>query len=73
MEYTELADYPLPAGRLTEWVPRVDDDQWALDSRGLSLDRHGIRDPSSLRRRGRTPHHRRVHGSARGVPNQGSS
>ena len=37
MEYTELADYPLPAGRLTEWVPRVDDDQWALDSRGLSF------------------------------------
>ncbi|MDI9897259.1 condensation domain-containing protein [Rhodococcus sp. IEGM 1381] len=37
MEYTELADYPLPAGRLTEWVPRVDDDGWASDSRGLSF------------------------------------
>ncbi|MCZ4518842.1 condensation domain-containing protein [Rhodococcus ruber] len=37
MEYTELADYPLPAGRLTEWVPRVDDDRWASDSRGLSF------------------------------------
>ncbi|CCQ17133.1 Aureobasidin A1 biosynthesis complex [Rhodococcus sp. AW25M09] len=37
MEYTELADYPLPAGRLTEWVPRVDDDRWALDHRGLSF------------------------------------
>ncbi|MFI8569199.1 condensation domain-containing protein [Rhodococcus sp. NPDC078407] len=37
MEYTELADYPLPAGRLTEWVPRVDDDRWSPDSRGLSF------------------------------------
>lgn len=37
MEYTELADYPLPAGRLTEWVPRVDDDRWAPDPRGLSF------------------------------------
>lgn len=37
MEYTELADYPLPAGKLTEWVPAVDPSAWAEDPRGLSF------------------------------------
>ncbi len=38
MEYTELADYPLPAGRLTEWVPAVaDDSAWQQDDRGVSF------------------------------------
>lgn len=37
MEYTELADYPLPAGRLTEWVPAVDNSAWAQDPRGVSF------------------------------------
>ncbi|SNT34571.1 condensation domain-containing protein [Rhodococcoides kyotonense] len=38
MEYTELADYPLPAGRLTEWVPRVaDESAWRQDDRGMSF------------------------------------
>ncbi|WP_072807491.1 condensation domain-containing protein [Rhodococcoides yunnanense] len=38
MEYTELADYPLPAGRLTEWVPRVAEEaDWIGDDRGVSF------------------------------------
>ncbi|MGB3372734.1 MAG: condensation domain-containing protein [Rhodococcus sp. (in: high G+C Gram-positive bacteria)] len=37
MEYTELADYPLPAGKLTEWVPAVTDSAWAEDPRGVSF------------------------------------
>lgn len=37
MEYTELADYPLPAGRLTEWVPAADSDAWTEDPRGVSF------------------------------------
>lgn len=38
MEYTELADYPLPAGTLTEWVPAVrDPSAWATDPRGVSF------------------------------------
>jgi hypothetical protein len=38
MEYTELADYPLPAGRLTEWVPAVTDESaWFEDPRGVSF------------------------------------
>ncbi|MDJ0395143.1 condensation domain-containing protein [Rhodococcus sp. G-MC3] len=38
MEYTELADYPLPAGKLTEWVPAIaDDSAWQLDDRGVSF------------------------------------
>lgn len=36
MEYTELADYALPTGRLTEWVPRVQPDHWRPDARALS-------------------------------------
>lgn len=37
MEYTELADYPLPAGKLTEWVPKVDSSAWTEDPRGVSF------------------------------------
>ncbi|GAA1455697.1 condensation domain-containing protein [Williamsia maris] len=36
MEYTELADYPLPAGTVTEWTPAADDHDWADDDRRLS-------------------------------------
>lgn len=36
MEYTELADYDLPAGRLTAWEPVSDAAQWRTDSRRLS-------------------------------------
>ncbi len=37
MEYTELADYPLPAGTLTEWVPDVAAaSAWKKDDRGVS-------------------------------------
>ncbi|MFT4042562.1 MAG: condensation domain-containing protein [Gordonia sp. (in: high G+C Gram-positive bacteria)] len=36
MEYTELADYPLPSGYVTEWVPTARDDSFAPDSRPLS-------------------------------------
>ncbi|GAA1455706.1 condensation domain-containing protein [Williamsia maris] len=38
MEFTELADYPLPAGQLTEWTPRLVDDEsaWVHDTRPLS-------------------------------------
>ncbi len=38
MEYTELADYPLPAGNLTEWVPAITDaNAWNPDPRGVSF------------------------------------
>lgn len=36
MEYTELADYPVPSGRITEWIPAVEADRWQSDSRPLS-------------------------------------
>ncbi|MFW0790969.1 condensation domain-containing protein [Gordonia sp. CPCC 205333] len=36
MEYTELSDYPLPSGRVTEWTVRVPDDAWVADERRLS-------------------------------------
>ncbi|MGU3292209.1 condensation domain-containing protein [Williamsia sp. M5A3_1d] len=41
MEFTELADYPLPAGEVIEWVPRLvdhdhDGDVWSDDPRPLS-------------------------------------
>ncbi|WP_067651447.1 condensation domain-containing protein [Nocardia harenae] len=36
MEFTELADYPLPAGTLTEWVPVTPGDPWRPDDRPLS-------------------------------------
>ena len=36
MEYTELADYPVPAGRITEWIPTVEPDRWQSDDRPLS-------------------------------------
>ncbi|NDK92317.1 condensation protein [Gordonia desulfuricans] len=36
MEYTELADYPLPTGRITEWIPAVDSGAWQPDERPLS-------------------------------------
>ena len=38
MEYTELADYPLPAGTLTEWLPVVTDaSAWNADDRPVSF------------------------------------
>ncbi|MEP9391982.1 condensation domain-containing protein [Gordonia sp. VNQ95] len=36
MEYTELADYPVPTGRITEWIPTVEADRWQSDDRPLS-------------------------------------
>ncbi|GAB20752.1 hypothetical protein GOEFS_128_00200 [Gordonia effusa NBRC 100432] len=36
MEYTELSDYPLPSGRVTEWTVRVPDEAWVADERRLS-------------------------------------
>ncbi|KQR97263.1 hypothetical protein ASG12_15010 [Williamsia sp. Leaf354] len=36
MEYTELADYPLPAGTVTEWTPSAVDSDWTDDERRLS-------------------------------------
>ncbi|GGG12897.1 hypothetical protein GCM10007304_28600 [Rhodococcoides trifolii] len=38
MEFTELADYPLPAGVLTEWTPTVGggEDAWTEDDRPLA-------------------------------------
>ncbi|AZG44840.1 condensation domain-containing protein [Gordonia insulae] len=36
MEYTELADYPLPGGTLTAWVPEATPDAWSDDDRRLS-------------------------------------
>lgn len=37
MEYTELSDYPLPSGRVTEWTMRAPSDAWVADNRRLSL------------------------------------
>ncbi|GAA1895021.1 MAG: peptide synthase [Williamsia herbipolensis] len=36
MEYTELADYPLPAGVVTEWTPTAEEGDWTTDDRRLS-------------------------------------
>ncbi|MGN2639396.1 condensation domain-containing protein [Nocardia takedensis] len=36
MEFTELADYPLPAGTLTEWIPTADGADFSPDDRPLS-------------------------------------
>ncbi len=36
MEYTELADYPLPAGTVTEWTPTARESDWVDDDRRLS-------------------------------------
>lgn len=36
MEYTELADYPMPNGRVTAWEPTVHEDAWTEDTRSLS-------------------------------------
>ncbi|MGU3431574.1 condensation domain-containing protein [Actinomycetes bacterium M1A6_2h] len=38
MEFTELADYPLPAGVLTQWTPTVGDggEAWSEDDRPLA-------------------------------------
>lgn len=37
MEFTELEDYPLPAGTVTRWVPTVDaPDAWRVDERPLA-------------------------------------
>ncbi len=36
MEYTELSDYPLPSGRVTEWSVTAPDDAWVSDERRLS-------------------------------------
>ncbi|MGB3772500.1 MAG: condensation domain-containing protein [Rhodococcus sp. (in: high G+C Gram-positive bacteria)] len=37
MEFTELAEYPLPAGQLTEWVPTVSSKtSWRVDHRPLA-------------------------------------
>ncbi len=38
MEYTELADYPLPGGTITTWTPVVDETAWIDDQRELSYD-----------------------------------
>lgn len=37
MEYTELSDYPLPSGRLTEWTLLAPDEAWRPDSRRPSF------------------------------------
>ncbi|MGC5164363.1 condensation domain-containing protein [Rhodococcus sp. DT1] len=36
MQFTELADYPISAGVLTEWLPCAEDDAWQQDSRPAS-------------------------------------
>ena len=38
MEFTELADYHLPSGRVTEWTPSTEGDGecWAVDNRPLT-------------------------------------
>ena len=47
MEYTELDDYPIPAGVVTTWTPTVPSEAWKDDPRGLSYDHaaHLARDP----------------------------
>lgn len=37
MEYTELADYPLPTGKLSTWQFTDDASQWSEDERSLSI------------------------------------
>ena len=37
MEYTELADYPLPTGQLSTWEFTDDASQWSEDERSLSI------------------------------------
>ena len=37
MEYTELADYPLPTGQLSTWQFTDDANQWSEDERSLSI------------------------------------
>lgn len=37
MEYTELSDYPLPSGRLTEWTLTAPEPSWRPDSRRPSF------------------------------------
>ncbi len=36
MEYTELADYRIPGGRVTAWEPTADATAWQPDPRRLS-------------------------------------
>lgn len=36
MEYTELADYPIPSGTVTEWLPSAPTTAWHSDDRHLS-------------------------------------
>ncbi|MFW0789488.1 condensation domain-containing protein [Gordonia sp. CPCC 205333] len=36
MEYTELADYPIHSGTVTEWLPAATGDDWRRDPRSLS-------------------------------------
>ncbi|NLV80898.1 MAG: hypothetical protein GXY65_16465 [Rhodococcus sp.] len=36
MEFTELVDYPIPAGVLTEWLPCAAEDAWRRDPRPAS-------------------------------------
>ena len=36
MEYTELADYPLPGGTITTWTPVVDETAWIDSLKGPS-------------------------------------
>lgn len=47
MEYTELDDYPIPAGAVTTWTPTAPDTAWQDDPRGLSYDHaaHLAREP----------------------------
>ncbi len=47
MEYTELDDYPIPAGIVTTWTPTTSSEAWEDDPRGLSYDHaaHLARDP----------------------------
>lgn len=36
MEYSELSDYPIHSGRITEWIPAAEEGGWVQDSRKLS-------------------------------------
>lgn len=38
MEYTELADYPLPDGAVSTWAPVCEPDSWSDDDRKLTHD-----------------------------------
>lgn len=59
MEFTELADYPLPSGSLTEWIPTIGDDAacWSVDARPLTYDHedHYRRGMSGKPARGQSP------------------